>query len=157
VDTVHQWRGLDVDMSFAELRLIPRSNFLEQKWPLPLNNGRSGWNWTGFDVWTDADVPAQLIHPNLVTRHGDFEWTLNQAHFVLEPTATTGEFLVHLDTETPGFETFLAEIDAAEKSPVAAIFSWKLHPGRNRLKVWPRNNAGRDGIASWIELEMPSM
>ncbi len=156
VDSVLQWRGLDVDMSFAELRLIPRSNFLEQKWPLPLNNGKAGWTWTGFDVWTDADVPAELIHPNLITRHGNFEWTLNQAYYALEPTAAPGEFLVHLDTETPGFETFLAEIDAGEKSPVTAIFPWKLHAGRNRLKVWPRNNAGRDGIASWIELELPS-
>jgi len=156
-ETVHPWRTLDANWEFAELRLIPRSNFLEQKWPLPLNNGRSGWNWTGFEVWTSADVPAELIHPNLVTRHGNFEWTLNQAHYVLEPTSRRGEFLVHLDTETPGFETFLAEIDDGEKSPVSAIFPWKLHPGRNRLKVWPRNNAGRDGIASWIELEMPNM
>jgi len=153
-DTVHQWRGLDVDMSFAELRLIPRSNFLEQKWPLPLNNGKADWTWTGFEVWSDADAPAELIHPNLVTRHGNFEWTLNQAHYALEPTSKRGEFLVHLDTETPGFATFLAEIDGSKNSPVTAIFPWKLHAGRNRLKVWPRNNAGRDGIASWIELEL---
>jgi hypothetical protein len=155
VDPRLQWRGLDADMSFAELRLIPRSNFLEQKWPLPLNNGKAGWTWTGFEVWTDADVPAEMIHPNLITRHGNFEWTLNQAHFALEPTSTRGEFRVHLDTETPGFETFLAEIDGGKRSPVAAIFTWKLHAGRNRLKVWPRNNGGRDGIASWIDLEMP--
>jgi hypothetical protein len=155
-ETVHPWRGLDVDWEFAELRLIPRSNFLEQKWPLPLNNGKAGWSWTGFDVWTTAEVPAELIHPNLITRHGNFEWTLNQAHYVLEPTSRRGEFLVHLDTETPGFETFLGEIDGGAKSPVAAIFPWKLHAGRNRLKVWPRNDAGRDGIASWIELELPS-
>jgi hypothetical protein len=157
VDPRLKWRGLDVDMSFAELRLIPRSNFLEQKWPLPLNNGKGAWTWTGFDVWTDADVPAELIHPNLVTRPGNFEWTLDQAHYVLEPTSRPGEFRVHLDTETPGFDTFLAEIDGGQKSPVAAIFPWKLHAGRNRLKVWPRNTAGRDGIASWIELEMPPM
>ena len=157
VDTVHEWRGLDVDMSFAELRLIPRSNFLEQKYPLPLNNGRGGWSWDGFDVWTDADVPAEPIYPNLVTRHGNFEWTLNQAHFALEPTSTRGEFRVHLDTETPGFETFLAKIDGREQAPVTAIFPWELHPGRNHLKVWPRNNAGRDGIASWIDLEMPDI
>jgi hypothetical protein len=157
VDTVQQWHGLDVDVSFAELRLIPRSNFLEQKWPLPLNNGRADWTWTGFEVWTDANVPAEMIHPNLVTRHGNFEWTLNQAHYALEATSRRGEFLVHLDTETPGFETFLAEIDGGEKSPVTAIFPWRLHAGRNRLKVWPRNNAGRDGIASWIDLEMPPM
>ncbi len=90
VDPKLQWRGLDVDMSFAELRLIPRSNFLEQKWPLPLNNGKGGWTWNGFDVWTDADVPAELLYPNLVTRHGNFEWTLNQAHFALEPTSNAG-------------------------------------------------------------------
>jgi hypothetical protein len=152
-----QWRGLDSDMSFAELRLIPRSNFLEQKWPLPLNNGKSGWSWTGFDVWTDADLPAQLLHPNLITRHGNFEWTLDQAHFVLEPTSTRDEILVHLDTVTPGFESFLAKIDENEESPVSAVFTWKLHAGRNRLKVWPRNDAGRDGIPSWIDLEVPGL
>jgi len=156
VDSVLKWRGLDVDMSFAEMRLIPRSNFLEQKYPLPLNNGKGPWTWNGFYVWTDADAPAEPIHPNLVTRYGNFEWSLDQAHYVLEPSLKPGEFRVHLDTETPGFETFLAEIDTAKPAPVAAIFNWKLHPGRNRLKVWPRNNAGRDGIASWIELEMPS-
>jgi len=155
VDSVLKWRGLDVDMSFAEMRLIPRSNFLEQKYPLPLNNGKGPWTWNGFYVWTDAEAPAEPIHPNLVTRYGNFEWTLDQAHYVLEPNSKPGEFRVHLDTETPGFETFLAEIDSGKPAPVAAIFNWKLHPGRNRLKVWPRNNAGRDGIASWIELEMP--
>ncbi len=155
VDSVLQWRGLDVDMSFAEMRLIPRSNFLEQKYPIPLNNGKGPWTWNGFYVWSDAEVTPGLVHPNLVTRYGNFEWTLDQAHYVLEPTATDGAFRVHLDTETPGFETFLAQIDGGEQSPVAAIFPWKLHPGRNRLKVWPRNNAGRDGIDSWVELEMP--
>jgi hypothetical protein len=154
VDSVLPWRGLDRDMSFAELRLIPRSNFLEQKYPLPLNNGKGGWTWTDFEVWTDADVPAEPLYPNLVTRRGNFEWTLNQAHFVLEPTSERGEMRVYLDTETPGFQTFLAEIDGGEASKVAAIFPWKLHAGHNRLKVWPRNNAGRDGIASWIDLEM---
>jgi hypothetical protein len=154
-DSGQRWRGLDVDMSFAELRLIPRSNFLGQKWPLPLNNGKYGWTWTGFEVWTDAEVPAEPIYPNLVTRPGNFQWTLNQAHFVLEATLTPGELMVHLDTETPGFETFLAEIDNGKIYPVAAIFPWRLHAGRNRLKVWPRNNAGRDGIASWIDLELP--
>ena len=152
-----EWHGLDVGMSFAELRLIPRSNFLEEKSPLPLNNGKAGWTWTGFDVWTDGDVPARPLYPNLITRHGDFEWTLDQAHFVLEPLSTPDEMRVHLDTETPGFEAFIAQIDEGAKSPVTAIFTWKLHAGHNRLKVWPRNNAGRDGIASWIDLDLPDV
>ena len=152
------WHNLKEDLGFAELRMVPRSNFLEQKYPLPLNQGNgTAWFWDGHYVWSDKDAPADLLHSDhLVTRHGNFEWTLNQAHYVLEPSSKPGEVRVHLDTETPGFETFLAEIDSSASRPVAAIFPWKLHPGRNRLKVWPRNNAGRDGIASWIEVDMPA-
>ena len=153
---VHQWRGLTEDLPFAGLRLIPRSNFLEQKSPLPLNQGRRGWFWTGHYVWNDAEAPAELIYGNRVARQGNFEWTLNQAHFMLEPRSTPGEIRVHLDTETPGFETFLAEVDGGAKHAVGEVFPWKLHPGRNRLKVLPRNNAGREGIASSLELDMPA-
>lgn len=149
------WHGLDAGMSFTELRLIPRSNFLEQKWPLPLNNGKAAWSWTGFEVWTDTKARARLLYPNLITQQGDFEWTLNQAHFYLEPTPTANVFRVHLDTVTPGFAMFMARIDGKPEAPVAAVFTWKLHSGRNRLKVWPRNDAGRDGIASWIKLDAP--
>ncbi len=157
-ETVLQWRDLTRDLAFAELRLIPRSNFLEQKSPLPLNAGfQRAWFWSGYYVWTDAIVPAELLHVNRVTQHNNFEWTLNQAHYMLEAGSTPGEIRVHLDTETPGFESFLAEIDGAEKRPVDKIFAWKLHTGSNRMKVWPRNNAGRDGIASWIQLEWPEV
>ena len=155
--TAHKWTGLTEDLGFAELRLIPRSNFLEQKAPLPLNQGfLRAWFWTGHHVWSDSDAPAELLHANRVTQPGNFEWTLNQAHYVLEARPSPGEIRVHLDTETPGFETFLAEIDGAGRRPVSAIFSWKLHPGSNRLRVWPRNDAGREGISSWLELEMPT-
>ena len=69
---VHQWRGLTEDLPFAGLRLIPRSNFLEQKSPLPLNQGRRGWFWTGHYVWNDADAPAELIYGNRVGRQAQF-------------------------------------------------------------------------------------
>jgi hypothetical protein len=152
-----EWHTLDKNMSFAELRLIPRSNFLEERWPLPLNNGKGAWTWSGFEVWSDRNVPAEPVHPNLVTQRNNFEWTLNQAHFALEPGEKPRELLVHLDTETPGFEKYIAEMDGGEKSSVAAIFPWRLHEGRNRLKVWPQNSAGRDGVASWIDLDVPGM
>jgi hypothetical protein len=152
-----RWKSLDESLGFGELRLIPRSNFLEQKNPLPLNQGKMGWFWDGHNVWSDPDAPADMVHGNLVTRKGNFEWTLDQAHYVLEPGKTRGELRVQLDTETPGFETFVAEIDGGQQHPVGAVFAWKLHPGSNHLKVWPRNNAGRDGVASWIDLDMPAM
>ena len=138
---------------YVELRMIPRSNFLQEKSPLPLSQGTDEWSWTGHYVWTDAEAPAGLLFGHRVTKRGDFEWTLNQAHYVLEPGKASGIFRVHLDTETPSFETFLAEIDAGEKKSVVSGFTWKLHPGKNQLRVRPRNVAGREGIPSSITLE----
>ena len=88
-----------------------------------------------------------------VSRRSDFEWTLNQAHYLLEPTSQPGCFRVHLDTETPSFGTFLAEIDGGEKKSVSSGFMWTLHPGKNSLRVRPRNVSGREGIPSWITLD----
>jgi transglutaminase-like putative cysteine protease len=150
------WNGLGGPKPlnwYLELRLIPRSNFLQEKSPLPLNQGTEEWSWTGHYVWTDAEVPAGFLFGHRVTKHSDFEWTLNQAHYVLEPGKEPGVFRVHLDTETPSFETFLAEIDAGEKKPVFSGFTWTLHPGKNQLRVRPRNLGGREGIPSWIALE----
>ena len=58
-----------------------------------------------------------------------------------------------LDTETPSFETFLAKIDGGEQKSVASSFTWTLHPGKNQMRLWPRNTSGREGIPSWITME----
>jgi hypothetical protein len=150
------WNGLGGPKPlnwYLELRMIPRSNFLQEKSPLPLNQGTDEWSWTGHYVWTDAEAPAGLLFGHRVTKRGDFEWTLNQAHYVLEPGKAPGIFRVHLDTETSSFQTFLVEIDAGEKKSVASGFTWTLHPGKNQMCVRPRNVAGREGIPSWIVLE----
>lgn len=150
-----RWTSLTEWPVFQELRMIPRSNFLEQKTPLPLNQGMRGWFWTGHHVWSDKESPASIIYGNRVTDRKNWEWTLNQAHFTLEATPTEGELKVHLDTETPGFDTFLASIDGETATKVESGFAWKLKKGKNRLEVWPRNIAGREGIKSHVVVEMP--
>jgi hypothetical protein len=150
-----QWSGLWPKPLnwYAELRMIPRSNFLEKQSPLPLNQGTEEWAWTGHYVWTDDQVSAGRLFGNRVSKRSDFEWTLNQAHYLLEPSPEPGTVRVHVDTETPSFDTFLAEIDGADKHPVVSGFAWKLHPGTNQLRIRPRNVLGREGIPSWIALE----
>lgn len=153
--TRHTWKGLTDWPAFLELRLIPRSNFLEARSPLPLNQGMRGWFWTGHAVWTDDDLPASPIYSRLLRRRHDFDWALNMSRLMLEPTATAGEFKVHVDTATPGFETLLAAIDGAGSKPVASGFLWKLHPGKNSLEVSSRNRAGRTGIPATVSIESP--
>ncbi len=150
-----RWSGLADWPPFLELRLIPRSDFLTRKAPLPLHQGMRGWFWTGHHVWTDPASPASLLYGRRVSERRNWEWTLNQARFTLEATATPGEVRVHLDSETPGFDTFLADIDGTGSKPIASGFVWKLHAGKNRLEVRPRNVAGREGIASRVIVEQP--
>lgn len=152
-ESPYQWAGLDGWPAFLELRLIPRSNFLERRSPLPLNQGMRGWFWTGHHVWSDAATPASLLYGKRLTRRGDFEWTLNHVHCVFEAADTPGELRVHLDTETPGLEAFIANLDGAPARSVDSPFTWKLRPGRNRIDVNARNSAGRPGSTSTIELE----
>jgi hypothetical protein len=149
------WAGLERFPPFLELRLIPRSNFLQEKGPLPLNQGMRGWFWTGHYVWTDEERPASLLYGHQVSSRNNWQWTLNQAHYVLEATEKAGVVRVHLDTETPGFEVFLAAIDGQNPKPVTSGYLWELHSGKNRLEMRPRNRAGREGIASRVVLEYP--
>jgi len=153
-ETKYKWDGLKSFPPFMELRMIPRSNFLETQVPLPLNQGMRGWFWTGHYVWTDDTLPAAMLYGHRVTRRENWDWSVNQVHITLEPTATKGEFRVHCDTETPGFETFVAKVDAGETTPQKTGFAWKLKPGKNRIEARSRNITGRVGAASWIEIEM---
>ena len=148
----YEWKGLKEWPPFAELRLIPRSNFLEQKSPLPLNQGMRGWFWTGHYVWTDDGYGASPpLYSRRVTAAANWDWTLNEAHIILEATATPGELRVMLDTVTPSFESFEVNLDGAGWNRSPAEFAWKLKSGDNRLEARATNIAGRPGSTSLIQ------
>ncbi len=89
-ETRSTWEGLGSFPAFLELRLVPRSNFLSQAAPLPVNQGMRGWFWTGYRVWSDERLPARDIYPHRIFKRGNFEWPVNCVHFVLEPLETAG-------------------------------------------------------------------
>lgn len=151
-ETRYEWKGIESWPPLVELRLVPRSNFLEQLRPLPLHQGMRGWFWTGHYVWNDRRMPARKLYPRRICRRGNWEWTLNHAHIVLEPLEEPGELRVHLDSGTPELESYQARIGDGPQEPVEATFRWSLQEGINRLTVTPRNTAGRSGIPSWVEL-----
>ena len=151
--TRHAWKGIADFPPFVELRLIPRSNFLEKPSPVPLNQGMRGWFWTGHVAWTDGAAPASPLYGQRVTRRGDFEWTLNTVRAWLE-AASPGELRVHLESVTPGFETFVVALDEGPPKPSDGSFTWKLRRGRNTLEARSRNSAGREGPPSRVVLEL---
>lgn len=151
--TRYEWKGLESWPPFVELRLVPRSDFLSQDRPVPLNQGMRGWFWTGHYAWDDARAPALPLYSHRESRREYFQWTLNHAHLKLEATDKPGELLVHVDTETPSLEAMLARFDDAEPQIAGRKFLWKLHPGLNRLEVTPRNLLGRLGTPSRVTVD----
>jgi transglutaminase-like putative cysteine protease len=151
-ETRHTWSSLEDWPAFAELRLVPRSNFLEQTSPLPLHQGMRGWFWTGHYVWSDERRPAS-IYSHRVLKRDDWAPDLNRAEIRLEATSTPGELRVQLDSRTPGLQSYLATIDGHSPRQVEPNFTWRLHPGANRLTVRPRNIAGREGIKTRVALD----
>lgn len=152
-----EWRHFGDWPPLAELRMIPRSDFLRAPTPVPLNQGMRGWFWTGHYAWTDAQYPASRLYGHRVSREADWNWTLNGVRVTLESRATPGELLVHLETNTPGFGAYEASIDGGPTIQVHSGFVWRLHGGTNRLQVRTRNQADRLGPPSDVTLEYESL
>ena len=152
-ETRYEWKGLEGFPAFLELRLVPRSNFLSQDSPLPLNQGMRGWFWTGYRVWSDHRLPAREIYPHRVTKRRNFEWPVNCLHITLEPQKEPGRVRVHVDVEMPNFRAILAKIDEKPEQPAKQTFEWRLKPGRNRLQLTPINQSDRRGRTNRIEIQ----
>ena len=152
-ETRYEWKGLEGFPAFLELRLVPRSNFLSQAAPLPLNQGMRGWFWTGYQVWSDDRLPAREIYPQKVFKRGNFECPMNCLHFTLEPLDKPGLFHVHVDVEMPNLNTVTAQIDDQHARPTKTQFDWQLHPGKNQLQLTPINQSNRSGRSNRIEFE----
>lgn len=151
-DTRPAWGGFTDAPPFIELKLIPRSNFLAEPFPVPLNQGMKGWPWTGHYVWTEPSALPEHLYDKRVTAKSNWDWTLNETEVRLLATTVPGEVQVQLDTVTPGFTNYEATLDAAGPTPVESSFIWQLHGGKNRLVVQSRNETG-PGIPTVVVVE----
>lgn len=154
VETTHAWDGLEKWPPFLELRMIPRSNFLDQASPLPLHQGMRGWFWTGHQVWTDGVSPAGKLYSERVRSRNTWEWSLNQVQVTLEPLEKAGLMRVHWETATPDLDRVEARIDQQSRT-VTSPFEWRLHAGTNTLELTAKNRAGRNGPPTRYVVDMP--
>lgn len=155
--TRHQWKGLNDWPCFAELRLVPRSNFLSQSAPLPLNQGMRGWFWTGHVVWSDDRLSRTPLYSHFVTRREDWEPDIGGVELNLETLPKPGHIRVHCLTQMPGFAVFQAAVDDREARATTGVFDWQLKEGFNRLRVYAVNTSGRRGDPSEISIRCSSL
>ncbi|QDU31530.1 hypothetical protein ETAA8_66890 [Anatilimnocola aggregata] len=149
----YEWKGFGEFPAFTELRMIPHTQFLDGKLPMPLNQGMRGWFWTGHRVWTDDLYPASVLYSHRITSPRDWNFPINQTHLWLEQKEKPGEVDVRLTHNMPSFEHFVVQIDGeAERSLKGNDLTWSLKPGENRVQVRAVNKLGIAGPPSWIKV-----
>ena len=129
-----------------------RNDFASRPHPLPWRIS-SNWGGDQFYCHYSKMFPRKQEYQFHTNRWQDFNPTLNQAELTLSETAEVGVLRVEVDTETPHFETFLAQVDGGEWCENAeGILEWKLREGLNKLRVKVRNSAGICGPESSVSI-----
>jgi hypothetical protein len=150
----YEWKGLKEWPAFCELRMIPHTQFLDGKLPLPLNQGMRGWFWTGHRVWSDDLMPASILYDKRITNPRDWNFTVNQTQFWLTQRETEGELDVRLAHNMPSFDHYVVKLgDGKEQIEKNMNMTWPLQRGENRFQVQAVNKLGLRGPASWAKVK----
>jgi hypothetical protein len=125
-----------------------RNDFASRPTPVPW---RLSSNWGGdlFYCYYSETFPRKREYQRHTNRPQDFNPPLNRAELFLSEIQKPGVLRVEVDTETPCFETFLAQVDQGRWSEHPEnVLEWSLHEGLNQLRVKTRNTVGVCGPES---------
>jgi transglutaminase-like putative cysteine protease len=131
---------------------VPRNNFYAKPYPQPKTQG-AHWDWSEYWCWEDAMTPQQWLYRNFTARRSDLNWTINQVCFDATISDRPRALAIQMGTFTPYFDTFLVKVDPQAWKESSRVFTWELHPGRNRMEMRIRNKAGVEGPVSYLEVE----
>jgi len=131
-------------------RMVPRNNYSSKPTPRPLAHGCMSWPWNGYLNWENPIAGIQPQYSWYSDRKRDFYPTLNQVQFDATYGTAAGTLGVRMVTFTPGFDTFLVNVDGKGWVESPAAFTWELHPGLNRLEMRSRSKSRRCGIISHL-------
>ncbi|MGV3685748.1 MAG: transglutaminase-like domain-containing protein [Daejeonella sp.] len=136
----------------AEVRWLPRSNWLSQISPLPVTHGRTHWGWDGYYAWTDDQTPETPEHRYFVRRASDMYGSLFTVDFAVFPVRE-GLLKISMATDSPGFKHYEL-IANGEKIIVSdSTYQWKLAPGLNNLEIRGIDALGNPGALSRLNVK----
>lgn len=135
----------------AEVRWLPRSNWLSQPLPLPVTHGRTHWGWDGYYEWTDSQTPESPEHRYFVRRSSDMYGPLFTVDFSAElmPEDT---LRINMATSSPGFSHFELIGNGQKVTSPASEYRWKLASGLNKLEIRSVDVLGNRGAPAVLEL-----
>jgi transglutaminase-like putative cysteine protease len=137
----------------AEVRWLPRSNWLSRPEPNPITHGRTHWGWDGYYIWTDAQTPETPEHRHYVRRDSDMYGKLHTVDLSAEAIGPD-QLRVNLATVGPGFSHFEVIENGLRKEINKSDFLWNLVPGINSLEVRSVDKLGNKGSASTLKINL---
>jgi hypothetical protein len=135
----------------AEVRWLPRSNWLSQKLPLPVTHGRTHWGWDGYYAWTDDQTPETPEHRYFVRREIDMYARLCSVDFSVIQISE-GLLKINMATDTPGFKHFEITVNKDiiyENTPSVLV---KIASGVNTIEIKSVDVLGNQGSKSMLKV-----
>lgn len=134
------------------LHYMPRSNFLSQPYPIPINEGRTHWPWTGYYNWYDSQTPPTVEHETFTNRVNDLYWNLNEVDF--SASYQSEEILsVKMQTNSPAFDHYEVSINDKKNNTKENSFKINLENGINNIKMRVIDSMGNKGPFSYLNLK----
>ena len=135
----------------AEVRWLPRSNWLSQKLPLPVTHGRTHWGWDGYYAWTDDQTPETPEHRYFVRREMDMYARLCSVDFSVIQISE-GMLKINMATDTPGFKHFEIKFNKDIIYEKTSYVSVKLKSGVNAIEIRSVDVLGNQGSKSMLKV-----
>jgi len=135
----------------AEVRWLPRSNWLSQEMPLPVTHGRTHWGWDGYYAWTDQQTPETPEHRYFVRRDKDMNTELFSVDFSAVKVSE-GLLKINMVTDTPGFKHFEITINGSTIKEDKSSVSVNLTSGINTISIRSIDVLGNQGSTSMLKV-----
>jgi len=133
------------------MRMVPRNNFYEKPYPMPLNHGSGWWPWNAYINWYDERTPRKRQYSWFTDRPRDMWPDLNLVHIDAASSHSNKFLFLNFETYTPNFCHFeVDENDTGWKRVDNPRWSWVLAPGKNSLRVRAVNKLGAKGKPSSV-------
>ncbi len=133
------------------LRYMPRNNFLTKPYPIPVNEGRTHWAWTGYYCWYDSQTPPTVEHKIFTSRDKDLYWNLNEVEFSAS-LKDNDHLIIEMRTNTPYLDHYEIILNGEKTSTKENFFEATLIRGVNQIKMRIIDIMGNKGPVSYLKL-----
>ncbi|MFC1607200.1 hypothetical protein ACFL47_04445 [Candidatus Latescibacterota bacterium] len=132
------------------MRTVPRNNYYEKPYDMPLTHGNTWWPWDGYINWYDSMTPPMRHYSHHTNRERDMYPDLNTVH--IHATTAYAKDMVYLnfETYTPNFSHFEVTFNEEDEKTSGSKCTWFLVSGENKMRVRSVSKLGVKGHPSSV-------